>query len=126
MKLGRFRREPLASMARVVSTDYMPSAGTLRGAASYEIADLRLQERAKQEANMVGDFVSNHVVSVDVISNPVKMFLYKAAIERFLTMLPAGMIRIFVDAAIAAEMQTRREVAAARAKQQRATSAKAA
>jgi hypothetical protein len=79
-----------------------------------EIADLRLQEQSKDEANRVGDFVSNRITSLNnsaITSNAVKMGLYRAAIERF-SDIPAPYVRIFVDASIKAELQGRAEIAA--------------
>jgi hypothetical protein len=77
-----------------------------------EIADLRLQEQSKDEANRVGDFVSNRITSLtnaQITSNAVKSGLYRAAIERF-DDIPAFFVRIFVDASIKAELQGRAEV----------------
>lgn len=115
------RREVLGKMASYVRTEIDPSK--LPHAQKYEIADLRLQEQAKDEANSVGDFVSNRIQSIDDLrSNALKMGLYKLAIERFSGRIPAGMIRIFVDAALAGEMSARREQAALKAKLKAASS----
>lgn len=109
----RQRRDPLGKVASVVRTEFDPSR--LPHAQKYEIADLRLQERAKDEANSIGDFVSNRIQSIeDLRSNALKMALYTKAIERFSDRIPAGMIRMFVDAALEAERSSRREQEATR------------
>lgn len=108
--MRRFRRPPLMKIASYVTTEVAAS-----GARNWEIQDLRLRERSLQEANEVGDFVSNMVASIEEIdSNPVRMSLYRGAMERFGHKLPPDMVRLFVDASIKAELRTRREVAAAR------------
>ena len=109
-------------MAGVVRTEIDLSKAPPQ--ARWEIADLRLRERSLQEGNEVGDFVSNHVASIeDINTNYVKMRLYQGAAKRFPN-LPVGMVRIFVDASIRAELEARHEVAAARAKLKRASSEK--
>ncbi len=82
----------------------------------HEIGDLRRRERAHEECHVVADFVSNRLVDVDDISNAQKMTIYRAAIEHFANRLPPQVTRVFVDAAIRAELSARAEVAALRRK----------
>jgi hypothetical protein len=85
-----------------------------------EIRDLRVWEQSVDEAKCVGDFVSNRITSLDEITgNAVKMGLYRAAIQHFQDRIPANFVRLYVDAAIEAELSVRREVAAARRAQKR-------
>lgn len=99
------RREPLASMAGIVSTE--PDHGVVNFNARVEIGNLRAREQAWDEVHLIADFVSTYLISVNEITNPVRMGLYRAAMERF-TRLPRTAVREFVDAAIEAEKASRK------------------
>lgn len=113
MLARRLRRDPLGKVASFINTEFDPRS--IPYDRQMEIMDLKLRERSSQEANAVGDFVSNRIQSVeDLNSNALKMRLYQMAVEHFRDKLPAGMIRMFVDAALQSEMAERRKQAAAK------------
>lgn len=90
-----------------------------------EIHDLHLRERAHQECHEVADFVSNRLVSVEAIGNPQRMAIYREAIEHFRVRMPTEVIRRFTDAAIAAELHCRAEIAVERRKMARSAGTRA-
>jgi hypothetical protein len=93
-------------MAGIVSTE--PDHREVNGFARAGIIDLRRREQAFDEVHRIADFVSTRLISVDEITNGVRVMLYREAMEHFGAVLARPLIREFVDAAVLAEIDSRK------------------
>lgn len=82
-----------------------------------ELKWLRAKEREIDLPNRIADHVAYLLLpEIPKISNATKMSAYKSAIDQFSAEMPAGMVRMFVDAMIAKLQDDHRKMLAHRAK----------
>jgi hypothetical protein len=75
--------------------------------AAAEIAATRREAEFKNLANSIADLVTYPMMLAGEITNPVRMSLYRIAIERYQDQMPPDLIRRIVDATIHQELDER-------------------